>query len=174
MRKVVVYIACSLDGFIAKENKDVSWLSGDNSDPSNMGSYDEFYKSIDTVILGSTTYEQIVTELAVDNWPYADKMSYVITTKSKENKDNIIFTDKLVDTINDLKSTEGSDIWICGGASIVNQLLELDMVDKLCISVMPIILGKGIRLFTREREMPLKLVSTTNYNGIVDLVYERR
>ncbi len=174
MRKVVVYIACSLDGYIAKKSKDVSWLGGDNSDPSNLGSYDDFYKSIDTVIIGSTTYEQIVTELAVDNWPYKDKMSYVITSKKKENKDNIIFTDKLVDTINHLKNNDGSDIWICGGASIINQLLELDMIDKICVSIMPIILGDGINLFTSLKEIPLSLVNTINYNGIVDLVYERR
>ncbi len=174
MRNVVVYIACSLDGFIAKEDKDVSWLGGDNSDPNNMGSYDEFFNSVDTVILGYKTYEQIVNELSIDVWPYEGKKSYVITNRKIKNKEDIYFTDKLVDTIKDLKRTEGSDIWICGGASIVNQLLELDMVDKLCISVMPIMLGNGIRLFTSLKEMFLKLVSTTNYNGIVDLVYERR
>ena len=174
MCKVVLYIAMSLDGYIADEQGGVNWLTGDGSDINNQGSYARFIERIDTVILGYKTYHQIVTELSPEEWPYVGKQSYVITHKKQNNQDEIIFTDENVyDLINKIKLDNGKDIWICGGASIINQVI--DCVDQICISVIPSLLGKGIRLFDlQDKELLLKLISTENYNGIVDLWYERR
>lgn len=176
MAKVVLYIAMSLDGYIADHVGNVDWLGGDGSSPEEAGSYPEFYQSIGTIVLGYTTYHQIVTELFVDKWVYDDKISYVITHKEKESTDNIIFTNtNPVDLINELKTKDTGDIWICGGAKIVNPLIENDVIDIYCISIIPTILGDGVRLFSKhEKEHPLMFVSSREYNGIVDVVYKRR
>ncbi len=176
MRKVVLFIANSLDGYIADRENGVAWLTGDGSDSDNMGSYPTFIESIDTVILGYSTYNQIVTELSPDNWVYAGKTTYVLTSRDiKSDNDEIIITNgDLGDLIRELKQQDGKDIWICGGANIANQLIEQNLIDIYHIAVIPIILGGGIKLFTADKTIPLKLKSTESYNGMVDLVYEVR
>ncbi len=176
MRKVIVYIAMSLDGYIASEKGSVDWLGGDGSDTDNMGSYPEFIETIDTVILGYSTYHQIVTELSPDNWVYSGMKSYVFTSKEVEDTEEIFFKNgKIADLVKKLKNEDGKNIWICGGSTIVNQLIEEDLVDKYCISIVPTILGGGVKLFDKhENETKLKLISTRNYNGMVDVWYEKR
>ncbi|WP_312941730.1 dihydrofolate reductase family protein [Oscillibacter sp.] len=176
MKKVVLYIAMSLDGYIADKAGGVEWLSGDGSDPENTGSYDEFIKTIDTVILGYNSYHQIVTELSPNQWVYSGLKSYVITHKTKRATDEIIYTDRgISELINNLKIENGKDIWICGGASIVNQCISLDLIDKYHIAIIPTILGGGIKLFEdQDVERKLQLIFTHSYNGINELVYERR
>ncbi len=176
MRKVISYIAMSLDGYIADRNGKVDWLNGDGSGDSNMGSYNDFIKTVDTVILGYTTYKQIITELSPDNWVYAGKKSYVLTHQEyHSDNDDIFFTDENVKSlIKKLKKQDGKDIWICGGANVLNQFMEADLIDKYTFSVIPVILGDGVRLFQYATEQKLKLTSTRSYNGIVDLNYEKR
>lgn len=176
MRKVVLYIAMSLDGFIADKKGKVDWLAGQDKDSQEMGSYPEFSKTVDTVVLGYSTYHQIITELSPDNWVYSGMKSHVLTHRKLNSTDEIEFTSEdLGSLITRLKQKDGKDIWICGGASIVNQFIKLDMIDKYQITVIPTILGNGIRLFNSDNaEIKLKLVSTMSYNGMTDLVYERR
>lgn len=176
MRKIVLYIAMSLDGFIAEQSGGVDWLKGDGSEPDSKGSYPAFYESIDTVILGYNTYHQVATELFPEKWIYSGKKSYVLTHKDLPDTEHIVFTKRNPgELLADLKGTEGGDIWICGGADIVNQLLELDLIDRYCISIIPMILGRGIPLFqNRSVQRALRLISTCSYDGIVDLVYEPR
>ena len=176
MREVILYIAVSLDGYIADAQGSVEWLSGDDSMPNAAGSYPKFIKSIDTIILGYSTYHQIVTELSPERWVYEGMKSYILTHRTERLSDEIIFTNEnLKDLLTRLKMDSGKDIWICGGANIANQLIDLDLIDRYHISVVPTILGDGIPLFKkRNREIKLKLISTKSYNGITDLVYERR
>jgi dihydrofolate reductase len=98
----------------------------------------------------------------------------VLTSKDEKSTDEIIFTNfDIMSLLNKLKSDDGKSIWICGGASIVNQ--ALDFIEQFCITIIPTILGDGIPLFAkRKNELPLKLVSTKQYNGIIDLIYERK
>ncbi len=176
MKKIIAYIAMSLDGYVADKNGSVHWLSGDFSDEKNQGSYPDFVKTIDTVILGHNTYKQIVNELSVDVWPYEKMETYVLTNKNYKDKKDIKFTNtNLKSLIESLKEKEGKNIWICGGASIINQLISLNLIDEYIISIIPTLLGGGIKLFDNScEEHKLKLIQTRNYNGIVDLVYENR
>ena len=176
MRKAVLYIAMSLDGFIAELSGGVDWLKGDGSETDTLGSYPAFYEKVDTIILGYTTYHQVATELFPEKWIYSGKKSYVLTHKDLQSTEDIVFTDRhMSELLRELKNAEGGDIWICGGADIVNQLLELDLIDSFCISVIPTILGEGISLFQNKRvRKDLRLISTCSYDGIVDLVYEPR
>lgn len=176
MRNVVLFIAMSLDGYIADKNGNVDWLGGQNSDQENMDSYSNFIKDVDTVVMGWNTYQQIVTELSPEEWVYADLTSYVITHSKAVSTNNIKFTGKDVcGIVNELKQQEGKKIWICGGANIVQQLVKANLIDEYYISVIPTILGSGIRLFeTSPKEIKLKLIHTQTYNGITDLNYIRR
>ncbi len=176
MKKVIVYIATSIDGYIAGQNGDISWLGGDGSDPENFGSYPSFIETVDTVILGYNTYHQIVTELSPNQWPYAGKKSYVLTHRQLESTEEIDFTSEdITSLILRLKEQPGSNIWICGGAGVVNQAHRNGLVDEYVLSIIPNILGSGIKLFEQiDNSVPLKLKSTQNYNGIVDLVYQKR
>ncbi|ONI40393.1 riboflavin biosynthesis protein RibD [Candidatus Epulonipiscium fishelsonii] len=174
MKKVIIYIAMSLDGYIADKNGGVAFLGGDGTDTEDMGSYNDFYDTVSEVIMGYTTYNQIVTELAPDNYPYSGRKSYVLTTKNLVDKDDIIFTKKSIpEIISELKTSESKgNIWINGGASIVNQVLKFGLFDEIVVSVIPTILGSGINLFqTMDTQIRLKLVSTQSYNGIVELKY---
>lgn len=175
MRKTIIYIAMSIDGYIADKNNGVSWLGGDNSDPESMGSFFSFFETIDTVILGWKTYSQIINELSPEEWPYKGKKTYVLTHRSVEDTQDISFIsiENLTDFIEDLKKESGSNIWICGGANIIHQVLEQKAFDRLHISVMPVVLGDGVPLFSRISDsIPLKLIHTEVSNGITDLVYE--
>ncbi len=177
MRKVILFIAISLDGYIADKSGSVHWLSGDGSDPENMGTYGDFINTIDTVVLGYSTYNQIITELSPTKWAYEGMKSYVITHREikSENNEIIITSQTPEELIRELKQQEGKDIWICGGASIANQLIKHRLIDRFQINIMPTILGGGIKLFeSQEEETQLKLIETISYNGIIDSIYELR
>ncbi len=176
MRKITLFIAMSLDGYIADPDGNVDWLGGQNSGENDMESYEEFIRDVDTVIMGATTYRQLATDLSPDEWMYPDLTSYVGTPAPQQSTDKIRFTEEdPCQLVNRLKIEEGKQIWICGGAVLVNQLMQADLIDQYFINVIPTILGDGIRLFDRmDREIKLRLVKTKSYNGITDLVYERR
>ncbi len=175
MRKLILYIAMSLDGYIADKDGGISWLEGDGSNLEAAGSYHEFFSNIDTVILGYKTYHQIVTELSPEKWPYSDKQSYVITHNNIPNTANITFTDKdLTSLLYEIRKEPGNDIWLCGGASLVTLSMNNTLIDKYHITVIPTILGDGVKLFDGVTEQKLRLLNTMQYNGMTDLVYEKR
>lgn len=174
MKRIVLYIAMSVDGFIAKENKDVSWLEGQDKENTEAGSYPTFINCVDTIIMGYTTYEQLKNELSPEVWPYKDKVTYVVTREQREVEEHVLFVNDVVSLVKQLQQKDGKDVWICGGASIVELLLNENLIDDYTISMIPTILGEGIPLFKKGETKLLKLVSTYNYNGIVDLVYTRR
>lgn len=176
MRKIVLFIAISVDGYIADLNGKVDWLKGENTDTEDIDTYSEFVKTIDTVIMGWNTYHQVVTELSPTEWVYSDLTTYVITHKEINSSDKIKFVSQdPCSLLRQMKSEPGKDIWICGDADIVQQLMAKDMIDEYYISIIPTLLGNGISLFgTLEKETKLSLVKTQNYHGIVELIYERR
>jgi len=176
MRKAVLYIGMSLDGFIADEYGSVDWMEGHEKESNELGTYMEFEKTVDTVILGYNTYSQVVNELAVNDWPYQDKVSYVLTEKDIDDTENIHFGEaNLKELIVDLKRDQGKDIWICGGANIVNQCILDDLIDEYRIAILPVILGKGIRLFNDDNQnIKLQLHKKEEFNGMVELTYTRR
>lgn len=176
MGKTVLYLAMSVDGYIADEQGDVNWLRGDGSQPDAPGSYPAFYDTVDTVVMGWTTYHQIVTELSPDSWPYQGRPCYVVTHRQEPDREGIHFWNgELTALVDKLKKEREGNIWICGGASVAGQLLKEGRIDQLWLSVIPTVLGRGVRLFPEmKQEFSLKLVGTEQYNGIVDIVYEKR
>ena len=175
-RNTVLFIAMSLDGYIADANGGVDWLEGQNPEEGDGNSYDNFIREIDTVVMGWNTYRQIATELSPQQWVYEGLTSYVLTHRKIEKMDGIIFTDESpCGLIQRLRRKPGKDIWICGGASTAGQLMKEGMIDRYHISIIPTLLGSGIRLFdSLKGQTKLKLVRNQVYNGIAELVYERR
>ncbi len=173
MRKVVLYIAMSLDGYIADSNGKVDWINGDNNDAENMDTYSIFINNIDTVIMGWNTYYQVTTELSPNKWVYEELTSYIITHRLLTSTDNIKFVqDDPCNIVRKLKMEQGKGIWICGGGNIIQPLIRNKLIDEYYISIIPIILGTGTRLFEEiPSEIKLKLKHTQVYNGIIELVY---
>ena len=175
MRKISLFIAMSLDGYIADSKGNVEWLQG-HGDGEDIDTYSEFIKDIDTILMGWNTYHQIVTELSPNEWIYRDFITYVITHNEHTSSDKIRFVNRdPADLIKSFKNENGRDIWICGGADLVQQLVNQDLIDRYYITVIPTLLGSGIRLFENaEHEIKLKLLNTRSYNGMIDLNYMRR
>lgn len=166
MRKIILFIASSLDGYIAKNDGNVDWLPVTGS-----SGYDDFYKFIDTVIMGKTTYDQILTFGA---YPYQDKKSYVFTRNNNHKKDeNIIFVNDVEKLIKNILSNLGMNIWLVGGSKIISNFINLGFVDEIIISIIPIVLGSGIPLFTNiQKETKFELIKTTDYGTLVELHYK--
>ena len=171
-RKIVLYIAMSLDGCIARENGDIDWLSMVESRNEDYG-YKEFLKSVDTVIMGRRTYDQVLT---FGDFPYKDKKCYVISRTTRPKNDYVEFwSGDICKLISEIQQKDGLNIWLVGGAQIVGEFLSKKLIDKYIISVIPILLGKGILLFRRDRpEIRLQLCRNVAYpSGLVQLTYDQ-
>ena len=175
MKKISLFIAMSLDGYIADSKGSVDWMVGQGEDD-NMDSYFGFVKDIDTVIMGWNTYHQIITELSPKEWVYSDFTTYVVTHRRKTSSDKIHFTNKdPVELLKKLREERGKGIWICGGANLVQQFVKEDAIDYYHITVIPTIWGSGIRLFEKAgHEIKLRLLKTQSHNGMTDLIYAKR
>lgn len=168
-KKVILYIAMSLDGFIATDDSSVKWLDNFNSSGEDMG-YDEFIIPIDIVIMGDTTYQQI---LGFDwGYPYKNQKGYVFSNKRTGNDGNVTFVSGDIKEL--VEKLEGN-IWLVGGANIVNQFVKSNLIDEFIIFTMPVLLGEGIRLFEKNyTEIALKLTKIKSYKySAIESHYER-
>lgn len=165
MGKIILYIASSLDGYIARENGDVDWLP-----QTSESEYEEFFKSVDNVIMGKKTYDQILT---FGKYPYNNKKSFVFTRDvSLTNDANVEFVSNIEEFKTKLKSLN-ENTWLVGGSEILSVFLEHKLVDEIILSIIPVILGKGIPLFQNiDQEVNLELLKTTKYNELVELTYK--
>ncbi len=172
MRKVIVYIATSADGFIARPDGGIDWLDR----PRTAGDYGmaRFYRSIDTVILGRKTYD---VALGFGQASYADKKNYVFSRRHRRASPEVEFTAEPVGPFaRRLRRARGKHIWLVGGAEIIASFLDGNQVDEFIIHVVPTFIGEGIPLIApRHRTVPLTLLSTRRYSdGIVRLHYAVR
>jgi dihydrofolate reductase len=170
MRRVKLFIATSLDGHVARADGRIDWLYHD----ADYG-YAAFYDSIDTVIMGRRTYDDV---LGFGPYPYADKTGYVFShSRPPAAAGSVTFVSgSPADFVARLRRLPGKDLWLAGGAGLVAAFLDHDLVDEFIVSVHPVVLGSGIPLFPRQgREIALTLSGVTSYeSGLVQLRYERR
>lgn len=146
--KVVVYIAASIDGYIAADNDDLSFLASVEKEGEDYG-YADFVSTIDTVIMGRKTYDKVLG-FGIP-YPHSNRLTYVITKTQQNNKEDIIFYGgSLSELITELKSKAGKNVFVDGGAQIVNEFLKLDLVDEIIISYVPVVLGSGTKLFQSQ------------------------
>ena len=166
----------SLDGYIADSDGGVDWLAGHDPAGPEPDSYDQFIAGIDTVLMGWNTYQQVTEELSPKAWPYEGLDTWVFTPHSPSPAKGVRSTSKdPAQLVRALRQEEGRGIWICGGASLAQQLMREGLINRLHLSIIPAILGSGIPLFEHAGpQLNLHLMRTETCNGIVDLVYEKR
>ena len=169
MRKIILGLAVSLDGFIEGPNGEYDWCFTDQ----DYG-MTEFYKRIDSLFIGRRSYELLLT-LGDDAMPgFPELKEYVFSTTMKNAKPGvIIINDDIKKNVEKIKHEPGKDIWLFGGASLTSSLLNLDLVDEMSLAIHPIILGSGKPLFSDiKKRIPLNLIDTKTYSsGLVTMVY---
>lgn len=172
-RKVILYIAVSLDGYIADSEGKIDWLGGQDENYEGDYGYGEFISDVDTVVMGMNTYQQITTELSPEKWPYENKRVYVFTHREMDDGRNLAFIQKNAEKfMAELKLKQGKNIWICGGADLANQFMKAGLIDEYHLTIMPVILGKGIPLFSHDHpEIRLQIERVQEIHGVIDIVY---
>jgi dihydrofolate reductase len=175
MRKLILYIATSVDGFIAGKDGSVSWLDQFSEEGGPDYGFHQFLDEIDTTIMGNATYQQIAGWDI--HWPYEGKHSYVLSSQMHENNQNVEFISKNhLGFIKELKQAPGKSIWLVGGGATARFLMEESMLDEIRLFVMPVVLGDGIPLFTGVKNQ-INLNSSrgkVHENGVVEVFYELR
>lgn len=175
MRKLSLFIATSLDGYIAKPNDDLSFLKLVEKEGEDYG-YTKFIDTIDTIILGRKTYDYVLKEIGSSHYDNGKRDVFVITRTEKPNVGKTTFyTGNLTELVQRLKSGNGKNIYCDGGAEIVNELLKSNLVDEFIISIIPVLVGNGTRLFKDGRpEQQLKLVNSKTFDtGLTQLHYKQ-
>lgn len=176
MRKLSLFIASSLDGYIAKPNDDLSFLKIVEKEGEDYG-YADFTATIDTIIVGRKTYDFVLKEIGASHYDNGERDVYVITRTEKPKEGRTTFyTGNLTDLVKQLKSENGKNIYCDGGSEIINELLKNDLIDDFIISVIPVLLGNGTRLFKDERpEQELEFIGSKSFEtGLVQLQYKRK
>jgi len=170
-----IYIAVSLDGYIARTNGAVDWL--DDFDPAEFD-FEGFLGTVGTLIIGRKTFDQV---MEFGEWPYEDRRTIVLTSRDLPDKrpaKTEAYGGSLVELARLLRDdrSDTGDVWIVGGASVVTQFLFGGLVDQLEMFIIPEILGDGIRLFGRDAAgTTLKLVASEHYkSGVVRMQYDLR
>jgi len=169
-RNLVLYIAASLDGYIAAESHNLDWLFEVDGEDDN--GFSKFYDTVDTILIGRTTYDWIM-RYENGGFPYIGKECYIFSRTIKGENEYVKFTDEdAAPFIQDLKSKEGRNIWIVGGGELLHTFLKENLVDELMISIAPVLLGRGILLFM-DNDFRTRLVLTemNRYNQFAELRY---
>lgn len=172
MRKIVLYIAASLDGYIARPDGSIDWL--EDKDYAIAGEdfgYSDFFQTIDTTLMGHSTYKVV---LGFDMpFPYSDKSNYVFSRSTKHSDTahvRFISTDA-VGFVQELKQQPGKTIWLIGGGELNTLLLNHRLIDEIILTYIPILLGEGIPLFAAgAQERKMTLTGSRSYsNGFVQV-----
>lgn len=168
MRKIILNLAVSLDGFIEDANGAYDWCFTDQ----DYGMTD-FMNSVDTIFFGRKSYELVLREGAEY---YAGCRQYVFSKTCKTLADNnvTLVSDDLQNAVSAIKKEPGKAIWLFGGASLVSCFMNEDLVDELILSVHPVLLGSGKVLFQNlNNRTKLRLSDTKVYDtGLVQLYYD--
>lgn len=170
MRKLVLYIAVSLDGFIAGEGESLDWL--DKVEGQGDNGYEAFYSGVDTVLMGRKTYNWI---MAHAEFPYTGKDCYVFSHTPRGNTKDVTFVcENAASFASHLKEQPGKQIWLVGGGGLLRPLLEAGLVDEMILTIAPVVLGKGIPLFQNlETERNFALKSMARYGQFAQLRYAK-
>ena len=174
--KISVYIATSLDGYIARPNGDITWLmEADNSDGNEDYGYKEFSDSVDCMVMGRNSMEMV---MSFPEWPYEGKRVVVLSNSLKDTPSQLkgkieLYSGSLTKLVTELKNDGCKRIYIDGGKTIQSFLNE-ELVTDITITKIPILLGEGISLFGKTKhDIKLKHIESKSYrSGFVKSTYE--
>ncbi|GAB4212672.1 MAG: dihydrofolate reductase family protein [Synechococcales cyanobacterium] len=166
MSQWILYVATSLDGFIARENGALDWLP-----PPDEESYEAFWQGIDATVMGGTTYEQV---LSFGEWPYEGKPSYVLTRQTRQtDRPDVHFVATVTDVQDQITAAGYERVWVIGGGQLVSALVQQGLIDVFVIALIPVILGRGIPLYRDWPETPLHWVSSQVVGEMVEVTWVR-
>jgi dihydrofolate reductase len=179
MKKVILDLAVSLDGFIEGPNGEIDWCIMDED-----MDFGGFLSSIDTIFYGRVSYDiwgnfqpdknASVTELTLWSGVHS-KNKFVFSSQNRQDENATFISSDIRNRVAEIKNLEGKDIWLYGGASLIKTFINLGLIDIYRLSVHPIILGSGKPLFENLKErIKLKLIKTYSFkSGVVQLIYEQ-
>jgi dihydrofolate reductase len=193
--RTVYYCASSLDGYIAEADDSLDWLLGyegtfehEAAEPGPMsegGGYERFYESVRALVSGSATYEWIIDHLDVSGggqWPYRGKPCWVLSSRQLRRPEgegvDVRIADASVGELYEEMAAAAGDgvLWVVGGGGVASQFADEGRLDEVHVTVVPVVLSGGKRLF--ERRLPsgsMQLTGTRAFkNGMVELRYEIR
>ncbi len=168
--QISIYIAMSIDGYIARKNGGLDWLEYGHTGDEDYG-FKKFINSVDALVLGRNTYEVVS---GFDKWPYEGKKVIVLSNSLNTVRNEAeLYCGHLTELVSLLHSEGIKRVWVDGGIT-VSRFLEAGLVDDITISVIAMVLGSGIPLFsTMNREHKCRLISNQSYpSGLVQLKYE--
>lgn len=170
---VSCYISSTLDGYIARADGAIDWLTRIDDTDTDYG-YGEFYDSVDGLVMGSTTFEMIQ---ALGPWPYSEKPSFIFTNRSlKANAPNAYsVSGDPIQVIGSSAFSQFRRLWLVGGSALIGTFLKRGLIDEYIITLLPVILGQGLRLFSSPvQEQWLSLTGCTQYDrGVLQMRYAR-
>jgi dihydrofolate reductase len=176
--KITLHMVASLDGFIAKKDNTVDWLNVPGSVYEAGVSLSEeemaaFVRAIDCYVMGSRTYEHALQL----GWPYGDTPVVVVTNKQRtsEKKSVEFYSGDLRKLVEEKLATRYKNVWLVGGATLCQRFLELGLVNEIVLTIAPVLLGEGLRLFGDSlHEQHWHLKNAVAYkNGFVELTYSK-
>src|SRR5215467_4361213 len=179
--RVTIHMVASLDGFIARRDGRVDWLETSDEfadgDSLDQGFVESFLKTIDCYVMGSRTYETALGfEAEGLGWSYGDKPTFVLTNRNlPRTRDTIEFhSGDLARFVNERLRPKFRTIWFVGGGMVSGECLRLGLADEVRYSILPILIGDGIRFFEKlDRDIALHLAEVKAYkSGMVELRYE--
>ncbi len=171
-RKIIFNLAMSIDGYILDKDGKYDFIKGDGNntlDTEKKFDFPSFLESIDTVIVGKTAFEN-------DDMSFFQNKNIIVATSSKkENYSNVTFTDNVIDYVKTIQSKDGKNIWLYGGAKVVDAFLKENIIDEFIIGVVPTILGSGLKLFyDNNPTINLQLEECTIQEGLTILKYSKK
>lgn len=177
MSRIQLYIATTLDGYIAREDGSLDWLLQLSNPSGTDHGYNEFIGKISTIVMGRKTYETVLG-FGID-WPYANCRTIVVTRNksfSVSTANTSVVHEINKESIEEVKAKAESNIWLVGGGEIITRFLCLSEIDEMILCMIPVILGKGIKLFPNEpAETTFEFISAESYDtGVVNLTYQRK
>jgi dihydrofolate reductase len=177
MGKVVLYIATSLDGFIAGPKGELEWLHAIPMPEQGDYGYSALISSIHATIMGRKTYD-LVMSFGVE-WPYPGLISYIATTDKNfkvSSPETFTIQKDLLSFVHELKASSEKDIWLIGGGNLITYFLNHDLLDRMILTMIPTIIGEGLPLFPdKPKVSQWKLVATEQFNtGVVNLTYDTK
>lgn len=180
MRKIILDVAVTLDGYIEGANGEVDWcIMDDDMD------FDGFLSSIDAVFYGRVSYDMwgnfqpdsnaSKTEKAIWSAVHAKK-KYVFSGKPKQDSNAAFITSHFAEKVAEIQQQEGKDIWLYGGAKLTRTFIDLKLIDIYRLSIHPVVLGQGKSLFENLKErINLELISMNRFrSGVVQLIYKHK
>jgi Dihydrofolate reductase len=174
--QIQLFIAQTIDGYIAREDGSLDWLLSLPNPNQNDHGYNELINGVDTIVMGRKTYEELLG--LIEEWPYPNHKTYVVTGDKEfcvKTESTYLLHQIDEETITKLKSESQKNIWLVGGGTLITHFLNLNAINEMTLSVIPLILGKGIRLFPDTlKETNFTLIKSESFEtGVVNLVYRK-